>query len=76
MLLLLLMSMSSAFATVRIYNDRGGQIGEYLSKFQALRVSGEQAVGIGRVSHLSLTTLLNAVVLAAITARVCSRGIR
>jgi hypothetical protein len=42
--MLLLMSMSSAFATVRIYDDRGGQIGEYLSKFHALRVSGEQAV--------------------------------
>jgi hypothetical protein len=56
----LLMSMSSAFATVRIYDDRGGQIGEYLSKFHALRVSGEQAVGIGRdVSHLSLTALQN-----------------
>ena len=42
--ILLLMSMSSAFPTVRIYDDRGGQIGEYLAKFQALRVSGEQVV--------------------------------
>ncbi|MFZ2082616.1 MAG: hypothetical protein WAV38_39360 [Xanthobacteraceae bacterium] len=42
--MLLLMSISSAFAAVRIYDDRGGQIGEYLAKYQALRVSGEQVV--------------------------------
>src|SRR5260370_35664000 len=42
--ILLLMSLSSAFPTVRIYDDRGGQIGEYLAKFQALRMSGEQGV--------------------------------
>src|SRR5271154_675989 len=43
-MLLLIMSMASAFATVRIYDDLGGQIGEYLAKYQALRVSGEQVV--------------------------------
>lgn len=40
--ILLMMGVSSAFATVRIYDDLGGQIGEYLAKYQALRVSGEQ----------------------------------
>ena len=39
--MLVLMSMQSAFATVRVNDDRGGQIGEYLAKYQALRVSGE-----------------------------------
>jgi hypothetical protein len=32
---------TSAFA-LTIYDDRGGQIGEYLAKYQALRVSGER----------------------------------
>jgi hypothetical protein len=42
--ILLLMSLSPAFSTVRIYDDRGGQIGEYLAKFKALRMSGERVV--------------------------------
>jgi hypothetical protein len=42
--ILLFMSLSSAFPTVRIYDDRGGQIGEYLAKFKALRMSREQVV--------------------------------
>ena len=42
--ILLFMSLSSAFPTVRIYDDRGGQIGEYLAKFKALRMSGERVV--------------------------------
>src|SRR5271155_4551726 len=40
--MLMMMGMTSAFANVRIYDDRGGQIGEYLAKYQALRVSGER----------------------------------
>jgi hypothetical protein len=31
-------------ATVRISNDRGGRIGQYLDKFNAIRASGESVV--------------------------------
>ena len=43
-MLLLLLSMASASATVRIQDDDGGQIGQYLAKYKALRVSGERVV--------------------------------
>ena len=43
-MLFLIMSMASASATVRIWDDSGGQIGEYLARYQALRVSGDQVV--------------------------------
>jgi hypothetical protein len=43
-ILLIMMSIVSASATVRIYEDRGGQIGDYLAKYQALRMSGERVV--------------------------------
>jgi hypothetical protein len=43
-MLLLIMSSASAVATVRIEDDRGGQIGEYIARYQALRVSGDQVV--------------------------------
>lgn len=42
--MLLAMSVASASATVRIYDDRGGQIGAYLAKYEALRASGERVV--------------------------------
>lgn len=42
--ILLMMSMTSGSATVRISDDHGGQIGDYLAKYQALRVSGEGVV--------------------------------
>jgi hypothetical protein len=42
--LLLLMSMASASATVRIYDDPGGQIGQYLDRYHALRASGEHVI--------------------------------
>ena len=35
---------SSALATVRITSDRGGQIGPYLEKLQALRSSGQSVI--------------------------------
>ena len=38
--MLLTMGVASAFATVRISDDRGGQIGAYLDKYHALRESG------------------------------------
>jgi len=41
---LLMTSMTAALATVRIYDDPGGQIGEYLAKFKALRISGDHVV--------------------------------
>jgi hypothetical protein len=34
---LLVLIVSSASATVRISDDRGGQIGDYLAKYHALR---------------------------------------
>ncbi len=40
--MLLMVGMAPASATVRIYDDPGGQIGSYLSKYQALRLSGER----------------------------------
>lgn len=43
-ILLVMMSGASASATIRIYDDRGGQIGDYLAKYQALRASGEHVV--------------------------------
>jgi hypothetical protein len=42
--MLLMMSLAPACATVKIYDDRGGQIGDYLTKYEALRMSGEQVV--------------------------------
>ena len=44
MLTLLALNVSSAFATVRISDDHGGQIGDYLSKYHALRENGEQVM--------------------------------
>ena len=58
--MLVLMSMQSAFATVRVNDDRGGQIGEYLAKYQALRVSGEQVV-IDGICASACTMLLGAI---------------
>jgi hypothetical protein len=42
--ILLISSVAIASATYRIYDDRGGQIGEYLAKYRALRASGERIV--------------------------------
>ena len=38
--ILLMMSMAPVRATVRICDDPGGQSGEHLAKFRALRISG------------------------------------
>ena len=40
--MLLTMNVPSAFATMRISDDRGGQIGDYLAKFHALRENGDR----------------------------------
>ena len=42
--MVLTMSVASASATVRIHDDRGGQIGAYLSRYHALRESGERVM--------------------------------
>ena len=59
-MLILIMSMASAFAAVRIQDDSGGQIGEYLTRYQALRVSGDQVVIDGTCAS-ACTMLLGAI---------------
>jgi hypothetical protein len=56
-ILLLMMSVASASATVTINDDRGGQIGDYLAKYQALRASGER-VAIDGICASACTMLL------------------
>ena len=41
-LVLLMLNVSWASATVRITDDRGGQIGQYLSRYHALRENGDR----------------------------------
>jgi hypothetical protein len=43
-MLLTLISVAPTFATVRISDDPGGQIGAYLDKYHALRASGDQVI--------------------------------
>jgi hypothetical protein len=52
----LALSVSSASATMRISEDRGGQIGHYLEAFAVLRTSGESVVIDGNC--LSACTLV------------------
>src|SRR5215510_7434577 len=54
------LTISSASATMRISEDRGGQIGRYLQTYAALRSSGESVVVDGNC--LSACTLLLGVV--------------
>jgi hypothetical protein len=42
--MLLTMNASSALATVRISDDRGGQIGDYLARYHALRENGDRVM--------------------------------
>ena len=42
--MLLTMNVSSAFAMMRISDDRGGQIGDYLARYHALRENGERVM--------------------------------
>jgi hypothetical protein len=58
--MLLMMSLTCAFANVRIYDDPGGQIGRYLAKYQALRASGER-VEIDGTCASACTMLLGVV---------------
>jgi len=41
---LLLAGVGSSHAVVRIVDDRGGQIGNYVDKYQGLRSSGQQVI--------------------------------
>jgi hypothetical protein len=50
------LSVTSASATMRIAEDRGGQIGQYLQAFTTLRTSGERVVVDGNC--LSACTLI------------------
>jgi hypothetical protein len=54
------LTVSSASATMRISEDRGGQIGRYLQAYAAVRSSGENVVVDGNC--LSACTLLLGVV--------------
>lgn len=42
--ILLVLNAADATATVRIANDRGGQIGRYVEKYQRLALSGESVI--------------------------------
>lgn len=58
--LLLFVGTASAAATVRIHDDRGGQIGAYLAKYRALRQSGER-VEIDGLCASACTLLLGSI---------------
>ena len=58
--MLVMMNIASASATVRIYDDFGGQIGDYLAKYQTLRASGER-VEIDGTCASACTMLLGAI---------------
>jgi hypothetical protein len=57
---LLIISMAPGSATVRISDDHGGEIGAYLAKYHALRVSGERVV-IDGICASACTMLLGAI---------------
>lgn len=56
----LLAGIGASHATVRITNDRGGQIGGYVAKFQRLRSSG-QSVVIDGLCASACTIVLGAI---------------
>jgi hypothetical protein len=57
---LLFAGVGASHAIVRIADDRGGQIGTYLSKFQSLRTSGETVI-IDGLCASACTIVLGAV---------------
>jgi len=59
-LFLLAASVAAASATTRIADDEGGQIGQYLAKYRALRQSGDNVVVDG-VCASACTMVLGAV---------------
>jgi hypothetical protein len=59
-LLLLILGSTPALSTVRVSDDLGGQIGEYLEKFKAIRASGER-VEINGICASACTLLLGTI---------------
>jgi hypothetical protein len=57
--MLLMISNPPGSATVRISDDHGGRIGDYLAKYQALRLSGER-VAIDGICASACTMILGA----------------
>jgi len=55
--MLLMMSIASGSATIRISDDHGGQIEGYLARYQAVRLSSERVV-IDGICDSACTTLL------------------
>lgn len=58
--MVLMVSTLPVCATVRIFDDYGGEIGNYLAKYHALRVSGERVV-IDGICASACTMLLGAI---------------
>ena len=58
--MLLLAAAGTSHATIRIANDRGGQIGRYVERYEQLRASG-QTVVIDGLCASSCTILLGAI---------------
>ena len=58
--MLLLAAADTSHATIRIANDRGGQIGRYVERYEQLRASG-QTVVIDGLCASSCTILLGAI---------------
>jgi hypothetical protein len=58
--LVLTMSIASAPAAVRIFDDRGGRIGDYLVKYHALRLA-DQRVEIDGLCASACTLILGAI---------------
>lgn len=56
----LVMAITAASAAVRVYDDPGGQIGNYLAKYRALRSSGER-VEIDGLCASACTMLLGTI---------------
>lgn len=56
----LVMVITAASATVKVYDDPGGQIGNYLAKYRALRSSGER-VEIDGLCASACTMLLGTI---------------
>ena len=57
---LLLAGSGTSFAVVRIANDRGGQIGRYVERYEQLRASG-QTIMIDGLCASACTIVLGAI---------------
>jgi hypothetical protein len=57
---LLILNMSSAYSAVRITDDRGGRIGNYIIKYQRLASSGRSVIIDGLCASACTTIVLSA----------------